>query len=167
MAREGAIEARTQPLADQVGEMTLYSSAGIPPDIEHAFGIRFQTQLSDAIRTWVRRPLNEFLDYVYFDTPPMRDARRGDFLRFEPGIFVGEQQDPGPGPLPRHSSREAQKAWRAFLASAAGRDPSRVSMPRDAIVDDAFRAALDRLDAEDSLPRALDARVDARPDELA
>jgi hypothetical protein len=96
----------------------------------------------------------------------MRDARRGDYLRFEPDIFA-EEREPATRPLPRHSSREAEKAWRAFLKNAAGHDPSSVSMPVDAIVDEAFRTAVARLDAEDSIQRPLDARVDVRPDDLA
>lgn len=166
LAQLGVIEATTRPRDDEVGEMTLYSTAGTSPDIERVFGLQFETQLSDAIRIWARRPLNEFLDYVYFETPPMREARRGEYLRFEPEIFA-EEQEPATGPLPRHSSREAQKAWRAFLKSAAGHNTSSVSMPQDTIVDDAFRTAVRRLDAEDSIQGPLDARVDVRPDELA
>jgi hypothetical protein len=163
-AQAGAIDAERRAREDDVGEMTLYAARGPRPDLERAFGLGFETQLKDSIRTWVRRPLNEFLDYVYFDTPPMREARRGDYLRFDREIFAQERAL-ATRPLPRHSSRDAQKAWRAFLNNAR-RDTSRVSVPRDAVVDDAFRAAVDRLDAEDFIPRPLDARVDATPDEL-
>lgn len=166
LAQSGAIEAKSRPRDDEIGEMTLYSTLGPAPDIEQAFGLRFETRLNDAIRAWARKPLNEFLDYVYFDTPPMRDARRGDYLRFEPEIFA-EEREPTTRSLPRHSSREAQKAWLAFLKSAGGHDTSSVSVPLDAIVDDAFRTAVARLDAEDSIQRPLDARVDVRPDDLA
>jgi len=109
----GAIDAERRPREDEVGEMTLYAARGMRPDIERAFGLGFETQLRDAIRTWVRRPLNEFLDYVYFDTPPMRVARRGDYLRFDREIFAQEQARATKS-LPRHSSREARRAWRAF-----------------------------------------------------
>ena len=165
LAQSGVIEATTKSRDHEVGEMTLYSTAGTSPDIERTFGLRFETRLSDAIRIWARRPLNEFLDYVYFDTPPMRNARRGDYLRFEPEIFA-EEREPATRPLPRHSSREAQKAWRSFLKSAAGHDTSSVSMPVDAIVDESFRTAVARLDAEDFIQGPLDARVDVRPDDL-
>jgi len=165
LAATGAIAAEARARDDDVGEMTLYSARELPPNIEGEFGLRFEMQLRGAIRTWARRPLNEFLDYVYFDTPPMRDARRGDYLSFEPGIFA-EEQGPPPKPVPRHSSREVQRAWRAFLDSTR-RDASRVPVPRDAVVDDAFRTAVERLDDEDVLPRPLDARVDVRPDELS
>jgi len=40
-------------------------------------------------------------------------------------------------------------------------------MPVDAIVDEAFRTAVARLDAEDFIQGPLDARVDVRPDDLA
>ena len=96
----------------------------------------------------------------------MRDARRGDYLRFEPEIFA-EEREPATRPLPRHSSREAQRAWRAFLKSARDHNTSSVSVPLDAIVDDPFRTAVARLDAEDSVQGPLDAHVDVRPDDLA
>lgn len=165
LAQSGAIEATTRPRDDEIGEMTLYSTSSLAPNIEQSFGLRFETRLNDAIRTWAQKPLNEFLDYVYFDTPPMRDAHRGDYLHFDPEIFT-EQSEPAPRPLPRHSSREALKAWRAFLKSAAGGDRSSVSIPQDAIADSVFKNAVDRLDAEDALPRPIDAGVDVRPDEL-
>jgi len=160
----GVIDAERRSRDDEVGEMTVYAARGTRPAIEDALGFTFETQLGDAIRTWVQRPLNEFLDYVYFDTPPMRAARRGDYLRFDQETFA-QEPEPAPRPRPRRSSREAQRAWRTFLDSAR-RDSSRLSMPRDAIVDDALRTAIDRLDAEDIIARPIDARVDARPDEL-
>jgi hypothetical protein len=60
LAGSGAIVTEARPRDDDVGEMTLYSARGAPPDIERQFGVRFETRLKDAIRTWTRRPLNEF-----------------------------------------------------------------------------------------------------------
>src|SRR5262249_15184271 len=65
LAEVGAIDAERRVREDEVGEMTLYSATGTQPEVERVFGHAFETQLADSIRTWLQRPLNEFLDYVY------------------------------------------------------------------------------------------------------
>src|SRR5438128_2618867 len=45
----GVIEAETRPREDEIGEMTLYTARGTPPDIEPTFGLPFEIQLKDAI----------------------------------------------------------------------------------------------------------------------
>ena len=164
-AARNVIQPATVPRVDEVGDVTLYSahvSESMP--VEH-FSIRLEMILWDEIRRWVRAPLNEFLDYIYFQTPPMRDAKRGEYLHFDRDAFTEEQLDERRSP-PRYSSREARKAWQKFLASTT-QDATRKLLPRDAIVDDALARALDLLDSEDRLTGPLTGTVEIDPTELA
>ncbi|MFQ5793151.1 MAG: hypothetical protein ACE5JI_21990, partial [Acidobacteriota bacterium] len=159
------IKAETRPGSEDMGEVTLYLAGGPEPNFSAQFTASLDVALRHEINRWIRAPLNQFLDYVYFDTPPMREAKRGDYLRFDPQVFatLDPQSD---APARRHSSREARQAFRRFLESRKG-DPRRVPVPRDAIVDDAYLTALEALDAEDRLAGPLEGSVEADPDALA
>jgi len=39
--------------------------------------------IDNLVKEWGDADLNKLLDYVYFDTEPMKDAKRGDLLKFE------------------------------------------------------------------------------------
>ena len=109
---------------------------------------------------------NTFLDYVYFKTPPMREARRGEYLRFDETTFeVDGVHEPTVERPKKYASREARKAFQRFLESRR-LDKAKVPVPRDAIVDEAFGEAVRLLDAEDALAGPLEGSAEVDPDAL-
>jgi hypothetical protein len=157
----GAIGTLTMP-RDEGGDVTLYRATGIP-DLSAVFDASFEALLSSEIRQWLWKPLPEFLNYVYFDTPPMRVARRGEYLRFEPELFRPAEAPPAPS-VRRRTSQAARRAFASFLAKA---DQDRVPLPRDAIADASYLAALQVLDSDDILAAPLEGTAEANPDELS
>ena len=114
------------------------------------------------LREWGRADLNELLDFVYFDTEPMANARRGEALDFS---LI-------PEPAPR---RSREKKWEAPALSAAAQEKLRrfLAVERPAALldpppryDEAYWAAVARMDADEQrgLPDmevALDAEARA------
>jgi hypothetical protein len=144
------------------GEITLYAAAQPPPSLPEPFGPTVEVALRDEIRRWRWAPLNLFLNYIYFDTPPMRDARRGDPLRFNAELF-----EPPAAELSRkrYTSRQSREAFSRVLASRTG--PAQgAPLPRDAVLDETYLAALDALDAQDTV-RGLRGDAEIDPDEVA
>jgi hypothetical protein len=160
----GLITCETLPRLDEAGEVYLYRAHGPEPLIYDRFSVSLEAALKREVERWLAAPLNEFLNYVYFDTPPMRDARRGDYLRFDDSTF-GPVEPPAPVRPKRYASREAQKAFRRFLESRRA-GTTTVPVPRDAVVDDAYRAALEALDAQDALAGPIEGSVDIDPDAM-
>lgn len=150
------------PWGDDAGETSLYKSYGRDPLIHERFTATLETVLRSEIQRWLPVPLNVFLDYIYFDTPPMRDARRGEYLRFEESAF-GVAEPSSVGRPKTYASREARKAFGRFLDSRRS-EKTRVPVPQDAIVDDAFVEAVKRLDAEDATTAPIQGSVDIDPD---
>src|SRR5438093_78936 len=157
----GAIGTATMS-RDEGGDMTLYRATGVP-DLSELFDASFEVLLSSEIRQWLWRPLPQFLNYVYFDTPPMRDARRGEYLRFTLEVF----QPAEPPAPPATGRRTSQAARRAFANFMARREHDRVPLPQDAIADASYLAALRALDSEDVLSAPLEGTAEADPDDLS
>lgn len=160
----GLITCDTFRRIDEVGEVYLYRAHGEEPLIYDRFSVSLEASLKRELERWLPSPLNEFLNYIYFETPPMREARRGDYLCFDESTF-GPVEHPAPVRPKRYASREAQKAFRQFLESRRVRT-KKVSVPRDAVVDDAYGAALEALDAQDALAGPIEGSVDVDPDAM-
>jgi len=158
----GIIEPIAVTREDETGEITLYRAPGALPTPPAALSTTVEMLIKRDIAEWLDRPLPRFLDYVYFDTPPMRDAKRGDRLRFDPALFA-PAEPAGPAPKRRYSSRESRKAFQRLLEERA-RAGDRVPVSRDAIVDDAYVAALEQLDAQDRLSGPLEGRARIGPE---
>lgn len=159
----GLISAQTVPRPDETGDMTLYRATSSAPDLSSLFSATLEATLSSEIRRWLWAPLPEFLNYVYFDTRPMREARRGEYLRFEPELFYVAEPSPAKSGR-RYTSREARQAFQQFITS---REKDRFPVPRDAILDDAYLTALNALDAEDTPAHPLEGTVAVNPDDLS
>ncbi len=150
--------------ADDAGEVSLYRAYGTDPAIHERFSATLDTVLASEIQRWVGAELNTFLDYVYFDTAPMREAQRGEYLRFDEATFRTDSlHEPTVQRPKRYASREARKAFQRFLESRRV-DKTKVAVPHDAIVDEAFVEAVKLLDAEDALSGPLGGSVEIDPD---
>jgi hypothetical protein len=72
---------------------TIFVNAVEPIDLSKAFpAIAEELVARRIIECWADRPTGELLDYVYFHTAPMREARRGDPLDFS--IVLKEEPTP-------------------------------------------------------------------------
>jgi hypothetical protein len=160
-ANAGMIEPIKKTRDDDVGDVTLYRALGGIPAAPTWLNATVEMLLKRDVYEWLDQPLPRFLDYIYFDTPPMREAKRGDYLRFDPDLFP-PPETAGPAPKRRYSSRESRNAFRRLLEDRANtRD--RVPVPNDGIVDQAYTEALDQLDAQDRLSGPLEGTVRAEP----
>lgn len=145
------------------GEITLYRACSpFITDLSAVLSPTIELALKDEIKRWSRAPLNAFLNYIYFDTPPMRDARRGERLRFEPELFEAPPLEP---PRKRHTSRPSREAFARLLARRT-ESAEQVPVPCDAILDADYLAALNALDAQDEV-RGLSGAVEIDPDNLS
>jgi hypothetical protein len=152
--------------ADDAGDVSLYRAYGTDPAIHERFSATLDTVLACEIQRWVGAELNTFLDYVYFDTAPMREARRGEYLRFDETTFpVDVVREPAAERPKKYASRETRKAYQRFLESRRA-EKAKVPVPRDAIVDEAFDEAVRLLDAQDALAGPLEGSVEVDPDAL-
>jgi hypothetical protein len=134
----------TESTTGEAGDVYLYKYRGQDPEIWRELGLEFETALRREIKRWIAEPLEKFLDYIYFDTPPMRDAQRGDLLTFRQE--AEELGDAKPAVQPRlASSQRAKEALAKFLTAREGA----ARLPKDAIYDDLFQRAAAILDAED------------------
>lgn len=140
-------------------DIFLYRKPGDDPEFWRDVSVDLEARLRRLVDRWIQRPLNEFLDFVYFETEPMLKARRGEVLD-----FTTIQQEPPPSRPPARVSRQpstvAQNALRRFLARV------REARPLDPppVYDDLYRRALSFLDEQD-LPRTpLRGDVEIGPD---
>ena len=62
-----------------------------------AFGSSVKRTVDDVIERWGLLGLNQLLDYVYFETEPMENAKRGDTLDFSK--ILPEQPEPNIKPF--------------------------------------------------------------------
>ncbi len=150
---DGAVAARLIDMetADgEAGDVFLYKYRGRDPEIWRELGVEFEMGLRHEIKRWIAAPLEHFLDFIYFDTPPMRDAQPGDLLMFVPEHREMPQSKPG-GRAGRRVSERGREAFAKFLAGR--RDAAR--LPNDAINDALYAKAAVLLDAEDILSMPL------------
>jgi hypothetical protein len=158
----GMIESIKTTRDDQVGDVTLYRAPGSIPGSPPWLNATVEMLVKRDIHDWLDQPLPRFLDYVYFGTPPMHEAKRGDYLRFDRSLF-SPAESAGPAPKRRYSSREARMAFRRLLEERTdARD--RVPVPKDGIADQAYAEALDSLDAQDRLSGPLEGLARAEPE---
>ena len=162
---EGVIVPQAFAPEEEAGEITLYRATGPDPNLYQSFSTGLEFAVRAEIDRWSRAPLNLFLNHVYFETPPMRNAKRGEVLRFAPEIFEEEQPRVEEAPTRRYSSRGAREAFRRLMT--AGRSASdQVPVPRDGIFDEAYITALEALDSQDRLSGPLEGRTEVDPDAL-
>ena len=96
----------------------------------------------------------------------MREARRGEHLRFDEKDFAADALHAPLTQRPKkYASREARKAFQRFLEGRRA-EKTRVPVPHDAIVDEAFAEAVALLDADDALAGPLGGSVEVDPDAL-
>jgi len=118
-------------------------------DLSEAFpAVLDELRARRIIEAWADRPTGELLEYVYFHTAPMRNARRGELLDFS-GI-LGEE--PVPEYKRTHSlvepkeRKKKQKAFREAIRQASNH-PSGIHI-RKPRYDAVFWKAIDTLDRE-------------------
>jgi hypothetical protein len=100
------------------------------------------------IEAWASRPTVELLDYVYFHTAPMRDARRNEPLDFS----TVEKEEPllhYTGIKSKTDERETQRKRTELFKRLSSVRKSRIQ-PLDppARYDEAYWAAVDKLERE-------------------
>jgi hypothetical protein len=138
----GHIRCEVLQRADEAGEVSLYRANGPDPAIHERFSATLETVLGSEIERWLGAELNTFLDYVFFETPPMREARRGEYLRFDETTFpVDAVHEPAAERPKKYASREARKAFQRFLDSRRA-EKAKVPVPRGALLDEAFGKAV-------------------------
>jgi hypothetical protein len=122
------------------------SSERIP--LERAFSaIKEELRARRIIEAWAERPTGEILDYVYFHTAPMRDARRGEPLDFRsvlaepaPTFYVRSKSKLDPREL-----KQKQRALREAMQRAHPRAASQLDPPPR--YDQQFWQAVEALDS--------------------
>ena len=87
--RSGIVALRTGELG---GLETVFVNATESVPLEKAFpAAKQEFRTRRIIEAWADRPTGELVDYVYFHTAPMRDARRNEPLDFD-SVFSEEPQ---------------------------------------------------------------------------
>jgi hypothetical protein len=61
-------------------------------DLERLLDSAGRTALQTVVHQWAGADLNDLLDHVYFDTAPMRHAKRGDLLDFRAAVESFERR---------------------------------------------------------------------------
>lgn len=134
----------------EAGDVYLYKNRAKDPEIWRELGLDFEMSLRHEVKRWIAEPLEQFLDFIYFDTSPMRDAQRGDLLKFTP-----EPPEPvAMKPATMKGGQVSQKGKEAFAKFLASRKDA-ARLPNDAIYDDVYAKAAALLDAEDLPTRPL------------
>ncbi len=76
----------TGMIGDRLVSGYRYVRAGDWKEIESAFnpqyGASVKWSVDQVVERWALEPLSTILDYVYFETEPMQDAKRGEYLDF-------------------------------------------------------------------------------------
>ena len=130
-------------------EIVLYRARVASSGLPAPYSASLEAALRHEVARWHREPLNLFLNYVYFDTPPMREAKRGDYLRFDSETFgpldVTAQTTP---PRKLYTTRLARAAFERLRNE---RPSDSVRIPRDAITDEDYERAVSALDHQDEV----------------
>ena len=134
----------------EAGDVYLYMCRGQDPEIWRELGVEFEMGLRREVKHWLGEPLEQFLDYIYFDTPHMRDARRADVLKFVPEL----PEPPALKPSRTKRGPVSEKGKEAFAKFLAGRKAA-AQLPKDAIYDALYTKAAAMLDAEDITPAPI------------
>lgn len=129
---------------------TIFVDASEPIPLSEAFSaIREELRARRIIEAWADRPTGEILDYVYFHTAPMRDARRGEQLNFDSVLH----EEPAPeyrrlrSDVDEKTLKERRKAFRQAIKGeqSKGQEVTRMNPPR---YDSEFWQAVDTLDRD-------------------
>lgn len=89
--------------------------AAVEEDLREILPFDRRQVIHNTLRKWAIEDLNTILDFVYFETPPMKDARPGDLLDFskipsatEHAVRVGE----GEIPVPHRRMEDLRRRYR-------------------------------------------------------
>lgn len=140
-------------------EVHLYRKYGDDPEIWRDVGVGTDARIRSLIDKWIHRPLNEFLDFVYFETEPMQGAHRGDVLNFESTVPAVEPEVPKVNVVVRGSPK-TREAVRSFLS----RVQERRALDPAPIYDEGFARALSLLNEQDGSPAPIKGEVIIDPD---
>lgn len=100
------------------------------------------------IEAWAERPTGELLDYVYFHTEPMREARRGELLDFT--SVLKEESPPeyrraASGATPEDLKKQRRELREAMKSAASRPTSTPIFQPR---YDDEFWHAVDTIERD-------------------
>lgn len=88
--------------------------ATIEEDLRDILPLDSRQVVYNTLRKWAIEDLNTILDYVYFDTPPMKEARFGEFLDFSripPVTAHGERERRKEVSIPRERMEELRRRY--------------------------------------------------------
>jgi len=88
--------------------------ATIEEDLRDILPLDGRQVVYNTLRRWAIEDLNSILDHVYFDTPPMKGARFGEFLDFSkipPVTARAERERRKEVPIPRERMEELRRRY--------------------------------------------------------
>ena len=115
------------------------------------FGPRVKRIADEVIRQWGLEPLDTLLEYVYFETEPMQDARRGTILDFS--VIQPEERTIGRGPRLAFSDEfinDLRARWdqRIKAANTSSREQDVLDEP---LYDEIYEEALELMAEEEGM----------------
>jgi Protein of unknown function (DUF4065) len=123
LRRSGLIELRT---GDKPELDTVFLDSVENVELSRAFPVFVEElRARRIIECWADRPTGELLDYVYFHTAPMREARRGDALDFNTVLA----EEPAPeyertsSKIPDGERKKKQREFQRLIKVASKQNP--------------------------------------------
>jgi hypothetical protein len=102
--------------------------------------------LEHVLNTWSKAPTPELLNYVYFHTEPMLEAKRGERLEFATiQIETGKKFELASSGLSRKDIKRVRARFQSKVSKLSPKQNFRFTAPR---YDEEFEAAMAKLDDE-------------------
>lgn len=157
----GPWAAEYDPLYDELRKRgTVIVKPGTRPDLDTEFleteeevdldsvftNTRERMIVSQILDLWAASPLGEMLDYVYFHTEPMEEAKRDEYLSFEKidrSAGLAPKRVPPRTPPPKSSISPLQRRLKQALAKRQATRVQPITPPR---YDEVFHQGLSTLD---------------------
>lgn len=119
--------------------------AAVEEDLREFLPLDRRQVVHNTLHKWAIEDLNTILDYVYFETPPMKDAHSGDLLDFSkvpPAVDRGERKREGEVPIPHRRMEDLRRRYRESVERRRQRTAQIriVRPPFDRVYADALRA---------------------------
>lgn len=105
-----------------------------------------QLTVDKVLRQWGLEPLNVILDYVYFETEPMQNVERGDYLDFSSVVRIDRTLNRSIEiELPEGHSEELRARWEQQKEERRKQPPAQpVYVPYNEVTEEGFRVRAER-----------------------